>query len=141
MVFPLKCETGRFLFFDFFFGTSYIPEKQKNKESSNGKKDWSDHSHMIRKRILETVGIQSSGISERNILRIIFAQHIDAAVQQFQQPFVANLYTEAMGVVVARLAKEQTFILPVPQDVVRPQTVQRNTSCFTGKHCGKAILA
>ena len=141
IVFFLKRETGSFLFLDFFFCAFRVPDKQKNNEGGNCKKDRGEQGHMIRKQIHEIVGIQSAGIPERNILRIIFAQHIDAAVQQLQQPFVANLYAEAMGVVIARLTKEQTFILPVPQDVVRPQTVQRNTSCFTGKHCGKAILA
>ena len=70
------------------------------------------------------IGIQLIRIAERQILRVIRAQHVDAPVEQSQKSGVADLNAKAPVVVIRRLEQSQAAVTAVAQDIVRSQSVQ-----------------
>ena len=62
-----------------------------------------DSAHVVPYHITERIGMQLVSISESKVLRVIRAQNVYAAVDQFQQSLISDLYAETPVIIVCGL--------------------------------------
>ena len=83
---------------------------------------------MVPDHVAHRIVVELVGVAERQVLGVIRAEHADPAVEQPQQPGVADLHAEAAVVVVGRLEQGEVVVAAVAQYVVGPQPVQRGAA-------------
>ena len=95
-----------------------VPEEEENHQRGDGEDDAAEQAHVIPQRINKPVIIKPGGIAIGDDLGVVTAQNIDAPVDEFQQPFIADFNTKAAVISACSLMHRQPLIPTVSKDVI-----------------------
>ena len=115
-------------------------EQEEYYQGNDGKQGGDEQNKVVRHEIPQPVSVQTAGIAEREALDIIVAYYVDSPVEELEQTFVADLHSERPVVIAVRLQHGKPVELPVLEDVVGPQSVQRSTADLTREHSFKTFI-
>ena len=135
-----ELQPCRFLLADLFLRHARVAHKQEDHQSRQREDDRAEQSHVIPDHVEQAVGIQRAGIAVRNVLDVVAADHVHAAVQELEEPLVPYLHAEASVVRPGRLTHGQPVITPVFKDIVRPQTVKGGASRRAREHGVQTVV-
>ena len=97
----LQFYPSDFLVLDLPLRPPCIPYEEQDDGGCNADDNAHEERHVVAKDVHEVVREQPLRVAVRYVLRVIAAQHVDSAVQQLQQPFVADFHAEAALVGIA----------------------------------------